>query len=269
MPDRADNRFERDTRVIPVRNGEFEARIDPGWWILAGPNGGYVAAILLRAMEQAVGDPERAARSFTIHFVTPPAEGKAKIETQIERTGRSLTTVTARMWQDGRILCVGVAAFSKAREGLTFDHTRAPDVPPPEACEPMPAVIEIHQRYEHRWAVDVRPWGGGDEARSGGWIRLAEPRIADAALVAAYTDAFPPAVFSMVQEGAINGPVPTVELTVHFRESLPRAEARPEEFTLALFRSRYARGGFVEEDGEIWSADGVLLAQSRQLALVL
>jgi len=28
------------------------------WWILRGPNGGYVAAVLLRALTEAVGDPE-------------------------------------------------------------------------------------------------------------------------------------------------------------------------------------------------------------------
>jgi hypothetical protein len=35
------------------------------------------------------------------------------------------------------------------------------------------------------------------------------------------------------------------------------------------FRTRTAREGFLEEDGEIWSADGTLLAQSRQLAIFL
>jgi len=104
MPDHADTRFDRDTRVVRIQDGEFEARIDPGWWILSGPNGGYVAAIVLRAMEAAVGDAERAPRSLTIHFTAPPAQGPARIETRIERTGRSLTTVTARMWQGERIL---------------------------------------------------------------------------------------------------------------------------------------------------------------------
>jgi len=269
MPDPADTRFDRDTRVIRSADGAFEARIDPGWWILAGPNGGYVAAILLRAMEAAVGDAERAPRSITIHYTAPPARGAARIETQVERTGRSLTTVTARMWQDDRILCVGVAAFSKPRASLEFDHTRAPQVAPPEACEPMQAVIEIHKRYEQRWAIAARPWSNADEAHSGGWIRLREPRIADATLIAAYTDAFPPAVLSLAAEAGIGGPIPTVDLTIHFREALPLPAARPQDFTLALFRSRRARSGFVEEDGEIWSAEGVLLAQSRQLALVL
>jgi acyl-CoA thioesterase len=173
------------------------------------------------------------------------------------------------MWQDERILCIGVAAFSKPRQSLEFDHTQAPRVAPPEGCEPMQALIEIHRRYEQRWAVAARPWSNADEARSGGWIRLREPRIADAVLIAAYTDAFPPAVFSLVGEGGIGGPVPTVDLTIHFRETLPLPRARAADFTLALFRSRRGRDGFVEEDGEIWSAEGVLLAQSRQLALVL
>jgi acyl-CoA thioesterase len=44
---------------------------------------------------------------------------------------------------------------------------------------------------------------------------------------------------------------------------------RLDDYVLAVFRSRYASEGFVEEDGEIWSPDGQLLAQSRQLAVML
>ena len=57
-------------------------------------------------------------------------------------------------------------------------------------------------------------------------------------------------------------------MTIHFRTELPLAHARPDGWCLAVFRSRLAAGGFVEEDGEVWSHEGVLLAQSRQLAVM-
>ena len=142
-----------------------------------------------------------------------------------------------------------------------------PEVPPPERCPPMETRIPIHERFEHRWALGDRPFSGGRQALCGGWIRLAEPRSVDASLAAVYADAFPPALFSSITEEGLRGGVPTVDLTLHFRATLPLAGAAQDAFTLAIFRSRAAREGFVEEDGELWSQRGVLLAQSRQLAL--
>ena len=50
---------------------------------------------------------------------------------------------------------------------------------------------------------------------------------------------------------------------------LPLPDAQPHDFYLAVFRTRTARDGFLEEDSEIWSRDGRLVAQSRQLGLLL
>jgi hypothetical protein len=65
-------------------------------------------------------------------------------------------------------------------------------------------------------------------------------------------------------------PAPTIDLTVHFRAALPRTpDPDPEELCLARMRGRLIHEGFFEEDGHIWAADGTLLAQSRQLAILL
>jgi acyl-CoA thioesterase len=260
-------RFDRDTAVTPRGDGLFEARIDRGWWVLRGPNGGYVAAIVLRALAARV-EADRAPRSLTVHYTAPPTEGTVEIGTRVERVGRSLTTVSGRMRQGERLLALAVGAFSRPRAGPRFDQGPMPEAPPPEACEPFGGVIPIHERYEYRWAVGGRPGSRASRALLGGWIRSAEPRAVDAPLVAAFCDAWPPACFAWAGEREPLGPVPTVDLTIHFRRDLPLPGAGPEDFALAVFQSRFAEQGFVEEDGEVWSRDGVLLAQSRQLAVL-
>ena len=61
------SRFDTDTAVMPLGRGVYDARIDAGWWIERGPNGGYIAAVLMQALRAEVADPDRHARSLTVH----------------------------------------------------------------------------------------------------------------------------------------------------------------------------------------------------------
>ncbi len=259
-------RFDRDTAVTSLGADRFQGRIDRGWWIVSGPNGGYVAALFLRALAARVPG-ERAPRSLTVHYTAPPGEGAVEIETRVERVGRSLTTVTGRMSQQGRLVALGIAAFSTPRSGPSWHHAPMPEVAPPEACESFPSSIPIHERFDYRWAVGERPGSRAERALLGGWIRSAEPRPTDAPLITAICDAWPPPSFSVRSRDDM-GVVPTIDLTVHFRCTLPLAATGAGEFVLAVFASRVAEEGFVEEDGQVWSRSGVLLAQSRQLAVI-
>jgi hypothetical protein len=106
---------------------------------------------------------------------------------------------------------------------------------------------------------------GPGEGLTGGWLRTAEPGLPDAVRIVTYADAWFPAAFARL--GAVVA-APTLDLTVHLRAPLPPPGMAPEDHVLGVFRTRWAAGGVWEEDGELWSPGGVLLAQSRQLALV-
>lgn len=282
-------RFDRDTALSRVEHGQraatggavrtliFDARIDPGWWIVAGPNGGYLAAILLRGMLESVGDPDRQPRTQTTHYTARPQVGPARLLVRIEREGRSLSTVTARLEQQGRPIALSIAALAGARRGErpVFQDLRMPEAPPPAAVplrEPEgpedAAAFSFRQRYQMRPVFDRNEPDPEAEAVTGGWIRLAGPRRGDALLVTALADAWPPAIFQKLGRWEGGRGVPTVELTTHFRAPEAATRIGPDGHYLVRFRSRTARDGFLEEDGEIWSEDGVLLAQSRQLALL-
>ena len=73
----------------------------------------------------------------------------------------------------------------------------------------------------------------------------------------------------MEAEREVIGPVPTVDLTIHYRSDPAKLDLEPDAFVLAVCRSRFAKDGYVEEDGEIWSPCGTLLLQSRQLAVMV
>ncbi len=264
----AGSAFARDTSVRPIGDGVYEGSLAGRWWIGRAPNGGYLAAVMLRALEAALADPGRAPRSVTVHYLAPPVEGPVSVACTIERTGRALSTLSARVHQGDRLIALALAAFSEPwPAGIELSDVAPPDVPAPEALEPPTwDRPRFAQNFDTRFALGTTPFSGAGEALTGGWIRLTEPQIADDVFVMMLADAWPPAVFQLT-DGFF--PVPTVELTVHFRTALPLAGATAEDFQLVRFRTALVRDGFLEEDGAIWSPDGQLLAQSRQLALAL
>jgi acyl-CoA thioesterase len=263
------HQFDLDTRIEPIGEGRFGVEISERWWVGRGPNGGFVAALFVRAAQATVG-PERAPRSLTIHFPRAPKAGPAELQVTVEREGGRATFLTTRLEQAGEVQATAQAVLSDNWEAEGFSELEAPSVDPPqELYSPDPAEVNgmpaMMQNYSVRPALGDAAFSGG-EPRTGVWIRAREPRLLDAPLAAAILDAWFPAPFVRLARPAL---APTIDYTVHFRTPLPPAAAEPADAYLAVFSSGLARHGFVEEDGELWSPDGVLLAHSRQLALLL
>ena len=264
-------KFSELTAVRRTSTDTFDVDVDPSSFIVRGPNGGYLAAVMLRSMSMRVADldddPTRPPRSLTVHYARAPVAGPATVTTELVRVGRSLVTCSARLDQFGKPALAALAAFSPAWAGPQWQHDPPPDIPGPDTVglltrdrPPMP----FTSYWDHRFAYGTPPGGKAPTAETGGWIRLAQPEPIDAVVVAAMADAWHPAAFAIV-----DAPVPTIDLTVHFRVGLPYDALGAEDFVLTRFASRTAADGFVEEDGQLWAPDGVLIAHSRQLAILL
>ena len=261
--------FEADTAVEPLGGGRFGAEMSERWWVGRGPNGGYVAAVVLRAILAATGT-ERPPRSLTVQFPRAPKAGPVELAVTVEREGSRATFVSARLEQGGEVQATALAVLSTDWAEGGFSELEMPDAGEPGEMNPVepsdrPGAPRMLQNYLVRPALGERAFSGGP-ARNGAWIRTREPRLLDAPLAAALLDTWFPAPFIRVDSPR---PAPTIDYTVHFRAPLPPPGATAEDPYLVAFRSGLVRDGFFEEDGELWSADGVLLAQSRQLALLL
>ena len=261
--------FEEQTAVRAVEPGLYEADISSAWWVVRGPHGGYIASIVLRALTEALGDAERAPRSLTVHYAAAPAEGPVQIKTEVVRSGRSLSTLSARLVQGDKTIAIALGAFSTPWSGFDYTDMTMPETLPPEGGFPIheaDGIPPFIKNFHMLATMGDTPFSGAEHAKLGGWFRLAEPQVADPVVVATLMVAWPPVVFPVATDPLV---APTIDLTIHFRSRLPLANAAPEDHYLGVFWSHLARDGFFEEDGELWSKDGVLLAQSRQLALTL
>ena len=264
--------FDTDPALTTLAPGRHEVQINRNWWIVAGPNGGLLAAQFLAAACDVVDD--RPVRTMTVHYAAPPTEGSATIETTVERRGRSAAFLRQRMEQNGQLVASSLVAMLGAKDaGAEWNDLDAPDVAPPEACPVMAdsdASIPLRGRWDMRWTVGVpgRPsaLARPGEVAVGGWTRLREDQQLDQRVLAAMSDAWiPPAMIAHESRFA----APTIELTIHFRTGLDPAFTAPGEWCHSVFRSPVVSEGFVDETGEIWSHDGRLLVQSRQLSLLI
>ncbi|GAA0913995.1 thioesterase family protein [Streptomyces thermoalcalitolerans] len=268
-----DSEFDRDTAVTERAPGVYDTELSAGWTIINAVNGGYLLAVLGRALAHALPHPD----PFTIsaHYLTASRPGPAVVRTEVARTGRTLSTGQASLFQydeDGReVERIRVLATYGDLDALPDDVRTAakpPAIPPMEQCfgpqdgpAPVPGSSAITDRLMLKLDPATLGWALGSPSGKGemrAWFGLADGRDHDPLSLLLAVDALPPTAFEL----GVKGWVPTVELTVHVR-------CRPAPGPLRVSTTtRNFAGGFLEEDAEVWDSADRLVAQSRQLARV-
>ncbi|MFJ6850085.1 thioesterase family protein [Streptomyces sp. NBC_01166] len=266
-----DSEFDRDTTVTLREEGVYDAELSAGWTIIHAVNGGYLLAMLGRALGEAL--PHSDPFSVSAHYLTASVPGPAVIRTQVVRTGRTLSTGEASLFQfaeDGtEIERIRVLATYGDLDGLT-DEVRTsaepPAIAPLDQCfgtsdgtAPIPGSSAITERLDIKLDPATVGWAVGAPSGKGemrGWFALADGRDADPLSLLLTVDALPPTSFEL----GLKGWTPTIELTTHIR-------CRPAPGPLRVsITTRNLAGGFLEEDADVWDSAGRLVAQSRQLA---
>ncbi|GAC1314628.1 MAG: thioesterase family protein [Acidimicrobiales bacterium] len=262
--------FDEDTAVVAAGPGRWAGTVSNRWDIGLVPNGGYVLSIALAALRAALAHPHPL--TITAHYLGPFHAGVVDMDVDVVKQGRTLSTATARLVQEGREKLLVLATFGdlRAQDGPSLVAATPPDLPEPDAyvtrpedrTSPFPVPPAITRRIEFRPSpktVEALIRDRKGEAVVEGWMRFADGRTPDTDCLPLFCDALPPAVFAAMTTGW----VPTLELTVHVR-AIPAPG-----WIAARARSRVIVDGLLEEDCELWDAAGRLVAMSRQLARIL
>ncbi|WP_406399458.1 thioesterase family protein [Streptomyces sp. NBC_00879] len=266
-----DSEFDRDTAVTLRAPGVYDAELSAGWTIIQAVNGGYLLALLGRALGDALPHPD----PFTVsaHYLSASQPGPAVVRIETVRTGRTLSTGQASLFQydeDGaEVERIRVLATYGDLDDLADDVRTTAEPPAMPALQDClgpsdgPAAIPGSSAITERLNIKLDPatvgWAVGAPSGKGemrGWFSLADGRDADPFSLLLTVDALPPTSFEL----GLRGWTPTVELTTHVR-------CRPAPGPLRVsITTRNLAGGFLEEDAEVWDSADRLVAQSRQLA---
>ncbi len=262
----------RHSTLSATAPGVYERQTDATFEGFRSLFGGYGLALALAAMDGEVasidpGAPVRTPRSLTMHFLRPFTLGGFRAEVTNDRVGRTVTTLTARLSCNGTLCGLAIATYATDRPSPEFSDATMPQVAPVGVDEEPAGVllrVAAHDHF-HFWPRHTTLEGDGGRAFAGGWIIPRTPEPVTAGLVCAYGDIWVPVVHQRITTPAISM---TSDFTAHFRMPLPSPDIDPSSPVLVSMSTRAAVNGFVDEDTEIWTGDGRLLASTRQLRVL-
>ena len=174
--------FLRDTRVEATgAPGRFCASLSPEWAVW-GPNGGYVAAIALRAALA----QSRLARpaSFHCHFLAVGEFAPVDISVESLGGGKRAESLRVDVTQgDRRLLAATIWLTDDAMRGYEHDVGARPDVPLPGALRGYQDLAEDYAQWYPIWrSIEGRPTRFREppgEPRWHTWLRLTDTKIDD------------------------------------------------------------------------------------------
>jgi acyl-CoA thioesterase len=240
-------------------------RTQPEWANMVGPFGGVTAAVLLRAIEShpdRLGEPV----ALTVNFAAPIADGEFEISRRAARTNRTNQHWIVELSQGGVVATTATAIFGIRRDTWSDTEAVPPTTAPPEQLarsspENLPVWIGM---YDMRFAQGSFSGGAvqpGPSSMTTLWVRDAAERQVDFPALTAMSDIFFPRIF--LRRGVI--PAGTISMTTYFHADSQHLGALGGDYILATARADRFDRGFFDQNAQLWSRAGDLLATTYQI----
>ena len=266
--------FQAALDLTKVSDTVFSFTPDPKYFVGNTPHGGYILALMNKAMTSVL--PHPSAINSNIYYLDRTEPEQAELHVEVFRTSRGSSMGQVKLVQNKKLTCLYSALCSdfeymKGHSGLS--------TPLPEIMHSVPKEDFKVMNYEsfkigstpsfiQQLDMSVHPdhaWWDRDissdvaEARCSAYLEL-QGGVADTFVLSYLADILPPVVQN--KYGPL-GWVPTLALTCNIRQ-LPQ--------TNRLFIDGLAKditNGYFEQDCYIWDLNGNLVATSRQLTKIL
>ena len=254
--------FDNDTELREIAPSVYSGTISENWLINNNPNGGYLIAILAKAM--ADKSQKKSTPIITANYISRCKPGIIEVSVEEITVSKQFNRYEAKLFQDGDEKVRAFGTFTDKNLGCTINRNESP---PPvledrRDCIGMPSIpgYTVFENLELLLDPACAGWLQGnlsDVSENKGWIRFRKQRRHDIFSLLQIADSIPPAAF--VCQG-VTAWVPTIELSVSIR-NIPETE-----WLRCKLRTRHITCGLLEADAEVWDDAGNLAAISRQIA---
>lgn len=257
--------FEIDTTIIGS-NGKYTANLSNDWEIW-GPNGGYIAAIALRA----AGAESRLKRpaAFSCQYLRVAEFDSVQLQVQKLKEGTAAEALKVTMLQNNNRILEAMIWIVADISGYEYEIAEPFNVKRPKQLRPIEELLKPEEKSPYKFwdnldrrSLSWSPQNGWkqDTPKWQEWYRyrpqatFADPFV-DAARSLLLIDTMQwPAVYSLCST-ELKYLAPSLDLTVQFHQSRPESE-----WLFCDASSNIAHNGIIAGKAHIRSEDGSLLA---------
>lgn len=268
MLTRTPHLFDDATRVT---SGDscWQGRTSDDYWAFVGPFGGATAATILRAL---IDHPERAGTplALTVNYCAPIAAGAFDLDLRLVKANRSSQHWCVELTQNGgEVATLATAVFAERRPSWSHQPAPFPQGTPFDRILPYPEVAAPWvKQYDFRFVEGHPDFGGAPQGEPASafsklWIGDRVPRKIDMLSLMSMSDAFFGRVFHARRELV---PFGTVSLTTYFHADADDLVAEDTSRVLAVADAKIFHKSYGDQNGELWSPSGRLLATTTQIA---
>ena len=269
-------KFQNALKLENIKDNVFEVNPDTNYFVGNTPHGGYLMAIMHKALTNIL--PHSTAISSSVQYLDRIDAKPFKLEVETFKVGRGSSSGIVKLKQDNKICTTFTGTCSDFEFMKGYDDLKKPLPKIFKEIEKKdyvkmnydkiskgftPAFIQqlecaIHPDHAW-WNRDPDLDNKNNEARCSAFLEM-EGGIPDQFCLSFYSDILPPVVSN--KYGPL-GWIPTITLTTHIRKMPSTA------VLYADFKATDINKGYFEQDCNIWDLDANLVASSRQLTRIL